>query len=58
MTKREQYSLEFSKMKMAGFSDTFICTGSSYVNGSLQLAVLLETLPAPQSLLTLRNIKK
>ena len=44
MTKREQYKLEFSKMKMVGFSDSFICTGSSSVNGSLQLANLLDVL--------------
>lgn len=44
MTIKEQYKLIFSKMKMEGFSDSFMCTGSSYVNGSLQLATLLRAL--------------
>lgn len=44
MTKREKYHLNFSKLKMKGLSDSFICRGTININSSLQLANVLEIL--------------
>jgi hypothetical protein len=49
MTKREQYGLNFSRLKMLGFSDSFICGGTTTINGSTQLANLLEVLSDRES---------
>jgi hypothetical protein len=44
MTKREQYGLRFERIKSDGFSAYFSCSPSSNINGSGELALLLDLL--------------
>lgn len=58
MTKKEQYSLKFVKIKDSVNSDTYLCQGDFSVQGSLKLAHLLSILSnrEPQYLLEEVNL--
>ena len=58
MTKKEQYTLKFIKIKDSTHSDTYLCQGNVSVQGSIKLAHLLSILSnrEPQYLLEEINL--